>query len=55
MSGRTAVKTKQAPRSWQTHEQQTSYGHIWNWSMYKAQAPPTCTKPIQEWWAMGQR
>ena len=37
-------------RSWETHEQQTSYRYAWKWSTHKAQAPPTCTQPIQEWW-----
>jgi len=50
-----AIKTRQAPRSWQTHEQQTSHGHTWKWSTHKTQAPPTYTQPIQEWWVMGQK
>ena len=35
------------------HEQQTSHGRTWKWSTHKAQAPPTCTQPIQEMMGYG--
>ena len=38
---------RQAFKSWKIHEQQISHGHTWKWSTHRAQAPPTCTQPIQ--------